>query len=59
MKNIMNYKEFMKTIEEKLLIMSEKEKTIWIYNMARTVKEHERIKFLDSSEIRMNCFCTN
>ena len=49
----------MKTIEEKLLIMSEKEKTIWIYNMARTVKEHERIKFLDSSEIRMNCFCTN
>lgn len=44
----MNYNEFMKAIDEKLLSMSELEKTEWIHNMARITKEHERIIFLNS-----------
>ncbi len=44
----MNYKEFMKAVDEKLSSMSEMEKTEWIYNMARTTKEHKRISFLNS-----------
>lgn len=44
----MNYNEFINAVEEKLSVMSEKYKTKWIYNKARTAKEHERIKFLNS-----------
>lgn len=46
----MNYNEFMKEVEEKLSIMSEEEKTKWIYNKARTAKEHERNRMLNSLE---------
>lgn len=45
---VMNYNEFMKAVDEKLLAMSEMEKTEWIHNMARITKEHERITFLNS-----------
>lgn len=44
----MNYKKFMEAVKEKLSIMSEKEKTKWIHNIARTAKGHERIGFLNS-----------
>lgn len=44
----MNYNEFMKSVDEKLATMSEKEKTKWIYNIARAVNEHDRSKFLNS-----------
>lgn len=44
----MNYKEYMKVVEEKLSTMTEEEKTKWIYNKARTAKEHERSKILNS-----------
>lgn len=44
----MNYREYMKAVEEKLSIMSEEEKAKWIYNKARTAKEHERINILNS-----------
>lgn len=44
----MNYNEFMKAVEERLYIMSEKEKTKWIHNIARTAKEYERIEFLNA-----------
>jgi hypothetical protein len=44
----MNYNEFMKVVEEKLFIMSEEEKTKWIYNKARIAKEHERSGLLNS-----------
>ena len=46
--NIMNYKEFMKAVEEKLFNMSEEEKTKWIYNKARIVKESQREEVLNS-----------
>lgn len=44
----MNYKEYMKSVEERLSIMTEEEKTKWIYNKARTAKEHERNMILNS-----------
>lgn len=44
----MNYKEYMKTVEKKLSLMTEEEKTKWIYNKARIVKEHERKEILNS-----------
>lgn len=44
----MNYNEFMKSVDEKLATMSEKEKTKWIYNIARAVNEHDRSRFLNS-----------
>ena len=47
-KNIMNYNEFMKAVEEKLSNMSEEEKTKWIYNKARTAKENQRNEILNS-----------
>ena len=47
-KKTMNYNEFMKTVDKKLSAMSEKEKTVWIRNIARITKEHKRIEFLDS-----------
>ncbi len=46
--NIMNHKEFMKAVEEKLSKMSEEEKTKWIYNKARTAKENQRNEILNS-----------
>lgn len=47
-KRSMNYNEFMKSVDKKLSVMSETEKTKWIHNMARTTKEHGRIVFLNS-----------
>ncbi|HZK70963.1 MAG TPA: hypothetical protein VFD03_05510, partial [Clostridia bacterium] len=44
----MNYAEFMKVVDEKLSDMSEVEKTKWIHNIARTIKEHKRTEFLNS-----------
>jgi hypothetical protein len=44
----MNYKEYMKSVEERLSIMTEEEKTKWIYSKARIAKEHERSKILNS-----------
>ncbi len=44
----MNYNEFMNAVEKELSIMPEDDKIKWIYNKARTAKEHERIKFLNS-----------
>lgn len=37
----MNYKEYMKVVEEKLSIMAEEEKIKWIYNKARIAKKAE------------------
>ena len=34
----MNYNEFIKSVDEKLLSMSEREKEKWIHNMARTTR---------------------
>jgi hypothetical protein len=44
----MNYNEFIKEVDEKLSTMSESEKEKWIHNLARTIKENERCKFLNS-----------
>ncbi len=44
----MNYKEFMKAVDEILSNMTEVEKTEWIHNVARTTKEHKRFTFLNS-----------
>ena len=44
----MDYKEYMKTVEQKLSHMTEEEKTKWIYNKARTAKEHEIKEILNS-----------
>lgn len=44
----MNYKEYIKSVEERLSIMTEEEKAKWIYNKARIAKEHERSKILNS-----------
>lgn len=44
----MNYKEFLKVVDEKLSTMSETKKNQWIHNLARTIKENERIAFLNS-----------
>lgn len=44
----MNYIEFIKSVDEKLTTMSEIEKEIWIHNLARTIQEDERGKFLGS-----------
>jgi len=43
-----NYNEFLKAVDEKLSTMSETKKNQWIHNLARTIKEDERIAFLDS-----------
>ncbi|WP_157998401.1 hypothetical protein [Desulfosporosinus sp. OT] len=37
----MNYHEFMKAVDKKLLTMSEAEKSRWIHNRARTAEEHQ------------------
>lgn len=44
----MNYHEFMKAVDKKLLTMSEAEKSRWIHNWARTVEEERRAAFLNS-----------
>ncbi|WP_411680054.1 hypothetical protein [Clostridium thailandense] len=44
----MNYNEFIKAVDEKLSTMSESEKEKWIHNLARTIQEDERCKFLNS-----------
>lgn len=44
----MNYKEFMKAVDKKLSVMSEREKTEWIHDIARTTKENKRVSFLNS-----------
>lgn len=44
----MNYNEFIKEVDEKVAIMTEREKEKWIHNLARIIKEDERDKFLDS-----------
>lgn len=43
----MNYNEFIKAIDEKLAAMSNNEKEKWIHNLARTIKDDERDKFLN------------
>ena len=45
MKIAVNYSKFMKAVDEKLLAMSELEKTEWIHNMVRITKEHEWVTF--------------
>ncbi len=44
----MNYNEFIKAVDEKLATMSESDKEKWIHNLARTIQEDERCKFLNS-----------
>lgn len=44
----MNYNEFIKAVDEKLATMPESEKKKWIHNLARTIQEDERCKFLNS-----------
>lgn len=51
----MNYNEFLKAVDEKLSIMTEKEKNQWIHNMARTTKEHKRNAFLESLQKEQAC----
>lgn len=44
----MNYNEFIKSVDEKLAGMSDCDKEKWIHNLARTIQEDERDKFLNS-----------
>ena len=44
----MNYNNFIKVVDEKLATMSDNEKDKWIHNLARTIQEDERAKFLNS-----------
>lgn len=44
----MNYNEFIKAVDEKLATMPESEKEKYIHNLARTIQEDERCKFLNS-----------
>lgn len=44
----MNYNNFIKVVDEKLATMSDNEKYKWIHNLARTIQEDERAKFLNS-----------
>jgi hypothetical protein len=54
MRKSMNYNEFMKAVDKKLSVMSETEKAKWIHDRARTTKEHERIKFINSLDEKQN-----
>lgn len=51
----MNYNEFIKAVDEKLATMDEREKEKWIHNLARTIQEDERCKFLNSLNGEKNC----
>lgn len=51
----MNYNEFIKAVDEKLATMNKREKEKWIHNLARTIKEDERCKFLNSLNGDNNC----
>lgn len=51
----MNYNEFIKIIDEKLAAMSNNEKGKWIHDLARTIKEEERDKFLNSLDGNNKC----
>ena len=51
----MNYNEFIKSVDEKLAAMSDTEKQKWIHNLARTIQENERCKFLNSLNSENNC----
>lgn len=51
----MNYNEFIKSVDEKLGTMDEREKEKWIHNLARTIQEDERCKFLNSLNGGNNC----
>lgn len=51
----MNYNEFIKEVDEKLANMPESEKEKWIHNLARTIQEDERCKFLNSLNGENNC----
>lgn len=51
----MNYNEFIKAVDEKLATMSNSEKEKWIHNLARTIQEGERCKFLNSLNGENNC----
>lgn len=44
----MNYNEFIKSVDKKLATMADSEKEKWIHNLARTIQEDERWKFLNS-----------
>ncbi len=50
----MNYNEFIKAVDEKLASMPESEKEKWIHNLARTIQEDERCKFLNSLNAENN-----
>ena len=43
----MDFKTYITKVEDQLNQMSEKQKTEWIYNQARTVEEEDREKFLN------------
>jgi hypothetical protein len=51
----MNYNEFIKSVDVKLATMSDSEKEKWIHNLARTIQEDERCKFLNSLNGDNNC----
>lgn len=51
----MNYNEFIKAVDKKLATMDEREKEKWIHNLARTIQENERCKFLNSLNGENNC----
>lgn len=51
----MNYNEFIKSEDVKLATMSDSEKEKWIHNLARTIQEDERCKFLNSLNGDNNC----
>lgn len=50
----MKYKDYMKAVEEKLSIMTGEDKSNWIYNKVRTAKEHERIKIINSLDMKLD-----
>ena len=50
----MDFKTYITKVEDQLNQMSEKQKTEWIFNQARTVEEKDREKFLNRLSGRTN-----
>ena len=52
----MDFKTYITKVEDQLNQMSEKQKTEWIYNQARTVEEKDREKFLNRLSGRIDVY---
>lgn len=52
----MDFKTYITKVEDQLNQMSEKQKTEWIFNQARTVEEKDREKFLNRLSGRIDVY---